>query len=114
MNLENERKAFDIWHLKQFKYINDDLNDDEAEHLYQRVYSHESQDLIRQMEFNAWLSSANREGYKLVPVDGLNKILSISDKIDEVLCGINDSDNIQQLLISIDDEIKAMIGACDD
>lgn len=69
MNLDNERKAFDIWHLKQFKDINDDLNDDEAEHLYQRVYSHEAQDLIRQMEFNAWLSSANREGYRLVPVE---------------------------------------------
>lgn len=76
MNIENERKAFDIWHLKQFKDINDDLNDDEAEHLYQRVYSHESQDLIRQMEFNAWLSSANREGYKLVPVDSLKEIIA--------------------------------------
>lgn len=69
MNHNDERKAFDVWHLKQFKDINDDLNNDEAEHLYQRVYSHESQDLIRQMEFNAWLSSANREGYKLVPVE---------------------------------------------
>lgn len=74
MNLDNERKAFDIWHLKQFKDINDDLNDDEAEHLYQRVYSHEAQDLIRQMEFNAWLSSANRQGYKIVPVDATQEI----------------------------------------
>ena len=69
MKIEEERKAFDVWHLKQFKDINSDLNNDEAEHLYQRVYSHKSQDLIRQMEFNAWLASANRQGYKLAPVE---------------------------------------------
>ena len=104
MNHDNERKAFDIWHLKQFKDINDDLNDDEVEHLYQRVYSHEAQDLIRQMEFNAWLSSANREGYKLVPLEPTERML------DSAYSSI--SDNLHYA--DLENIYTAMIGVCDD
>lgn len=108
MNHDDERNAFDIWHLKQFKDINDDLNDDEAEHLYQRVYSHESQDLIRQMEFNAWLSSANREGYKLVPVEPKRETIKQMNKVwFESNCAHIMKTKTAELLY------KSMIEACD-
>jgi hypothetical protein len=102
VSIEKERKAFDDWHLKQFKDINDDLNDDEAEHLYQRVYSHEAQDLIRQMEFNAWLSSANRQGYKLVPVDPTKEMLIAADGC--VIDGKVTSNNIYKAMIGVINE----------
>ena len=65
MNLENERKAFEAWfesrydaHFMQFAL---DLD------LYVDKHT--------QTCWEAWLSSANREGYKLVPVDSLKEII---------------------------------------
>ena len=102
MNIEKERKAFDAWHLKQFKDINFDLSDEDSTALYHRVYSHEKQDLIRQMEFNAWLSSANREGYKLVPVEPTQEMIYAGESAEHKGC------------ISVAVVYKAMIGACDE
>lgn len=68
--MKTERYLFLEWHFNQFKQLScDGLDDADSKNLYERVYSHNHQDLIRTMEFNAWLSSASREGYKLVPLE---------------------------------------------
>lgn len=101
MSIEKERKAFDAWHLKQFKDINFDLSDEDSTALYHRVYSHEKQDLIRQMEFNSWLASSNRWGYKLVPVEPSEEMY---------LAGFE----AKQSGLNTIEIYKAMMGVCDD
>ena len=74
MNLDNERKAFEAWAYSNKwnifrvrdmgidKYVDDFVDG----------------------AWHGWLASANREGYKLVPVDSLKEI------IDCAYCHIDD------------------------
>ena len=79
MNLDNERKAFE----DEFRKINSNivfwLNTWDEE---MQGYNHPTMCWI----WNMWLASANREGYKLVPVEPTERMLdsaysSISDNL---------------------------------
>ena len=88
MNLERER--FNEW-IKH--YENHDVKIDQ---------------LQRAFMWQAWLASASREGYKLVPVDFLKRC---DDHLYTAQCyDGNSNDNINKI---IDDSIalKAMLGA---
>ena len=92
MNLENERSLFEAWfesrydaHFMQFAL---DLD------LYVDKHT--------QTCWEAWLSSANREGYKLVPCEPSDYM------IDAAANALFDYDACTV------DIYKAMIGACDD
>ena len=91
MNLDNERKAFEAWfesrydaHFMQFAL---DLD------LYVDKHT--------QTCWEAWLASANREGYKLVPLEATQEM------VDAVYNSTLDSDDLEGIY-------KAMIGACDE
>ena len=67
MNIEEQRKAFDRWVLTH------------PDNLDLTAYE-------ENIMFDAWLASANREGYKLVPVEPTERMLdsaysSISDNL---------------------------------
>lgn len=62
MNIDNERKAFEEWIKNEDPFIG---NDDNQDCIWAKKYM-----------WKAWLASANREGYKLLPVDSLKEIIS--------------------------------------
>ena len=98
MNHDNERKAFEAWAYSNKwnifrvrdmgidKYVDDFVDG----------------------AWHGWLASANREGYKLVPVEPTDiEIESIKEKHWDMRgCQLCKSDYI--------DLYKAMIGACDE
>ena len=55
MNLDNERKAFEEWIKNEDPFAG---NDDNPDCIWAKKYM-----------WKAWLASANREGYKLVPLE---------------------------------------------
>ena len=91
MNLDNERKVFDKWVLTH------------PDNLDLTAYE-------ENIMFDAWLASANREGYKLVPVDPSKACL---DNLGNVIF-----DNFGTTTTEVDrcaeKAYKAMIGACDE
>ena len=95
MNIDNERKAFE----DEFRKINSNivfwLNTWDEE---MQGYNHPTMCWI----WNMWLASANREGYKLVPVEPTNEMISAAGNalFDYDACTV--------------DIYKAMIGACDE
>ena len=90
MNLDNERKAFEAWAYSNKwnifrvrdmgidKYVDDFVDG----------------------AWHGWLASANREGYKLVPLEATQEM------VDAVYNSTLDSDDLEGIY-------KAMIGACD-
>lgn len=85
MNIEEQRKAFDKWVLKH----PDNLDITKYE---------------ENIMFDAWQASANRQGYKLVPVEPTERML------DSAYSSI--SDNLHYA--DLENIYKAMIGACDE
>ena len=91
MNLENERKAFEAWAYSNKwnifrvrdmgidKYVDDFVDG----------------------AWHGWIKSANREGYKLVPLEATQEM------VGAVYNSTLDSDDLEGIY-------KAMIGACDD
>ena len=85
MNIEEQRKAFDKWVLNH------------PDNLDLTAYE-------ENIMFDAWLASANREGYKLVPVEPTERML------DSAYSSI--SDNLHYA--DLENIYTAMIGACDE
>lgn len=85
MTEQENREAFERWHFLQWKLHNAVTDTvDFAKVLYDRVYSHDHASLVREVEFNAWNASAQRQGYKLAPLEPSKKMLKSADN-----CGIN-------------------------
>ena len=95
MNLDNERKAF-LYELNGhgYHFKNTDWHED-----WERF-----EDEQLNMVWEMWLASANREGYKLVPVEPTERML------DSAYSSI--SDNLHYA--DLENIYTAMIGACDD
>lgn len=91
MNIEEQRKAFDKWVLTH------------PDNLDLTAYE-------ENIMFDAWLASANREGYKLVPVETLEESLSWAS-----IAKWDSPSKESDLEIEKHEKIiEAMIGACDD
>ena len=68
--MKTERELFLEWHFLDWKLHNAVTDTvDFAKVLYDRVYSHDHTASAREVEFKAWQASAQRDGYKLVPVE---------------------------------------------
>lgn len=78
----NERELFLDWHFNDWKSNNANADSMEfSKKLYDRVYSHDNTSYVRELEFKAWQASANREGYKLVPVEPTVNMMHIGDNV---------------------------------
>ena len=86
MSVEKERKAFEAW-LKS-------LNENGRTTYFLGQES--------TVAWEAWQASANREGYKLVPVEPTREMIYAGESAEHKGC------------ISVAVVYKAMIGACDD
>ena len=104
MNLDNERKAFEEHYIAN--YHDGDIHP----HKKLLEWCEDSESYINSTIDNLWdmwLASANREGYKLVPVEPTEKMLDASRRRqwDDLSSPYEDMDMLKY---------KAMIGACDD
>lgn len=108
MNLDKERKAFeDYEHSKKMdcdrailfrRWEDYQLDDDEKHYVGKYI------DSFMQEKYELWLASANREGYKLVPLEPTERML------DSAYSSI--SDNLHYA--DLENIYTAMIGACDE
>ena len=88
MNHDNERKAFEEWIKNEDPFVG---NDDNHDCIWAKKYM-----------WQTWLASANREGYKLVPLEPSQEMLIAADN-----CEIDGK-------VTAHNIYKAMIGACDE
>ena len=91
MNIEEQRNTFET-ECKLLKY-----SGDMTRHHIGNFYIDQTTNWMWQM----WLASANREGYKLVPLEATQEM------VDAVYNSTLASDDLEGIY-------KAMIGACDD
>lgn len=82
MNIEEERELFDKWYGKKPRGWFEAVRCNTA--------------------WRAWLTSANREGYKLVPVEPTEEMLSAGNEYQD------------REWADMESAYKAMIGACDE
>ena len=98
MNHDNKRKAFEEWAYSNkwniCRYTKSDY------HMKEGQYCDEFVDGAQ----HGWLASANREGYKLVPLEPTERML------DNAYSSI--SDNLHYA--DLENIYTAMIGACDE
>ena len=98
MNHDNERKAFEEYYIAN--YHDGDIHP----HKKLLEWCEDSESYINSTIDNLWdmwLASANREGYKLVPLEATQEM------VDAVYNSTLASDDLEGIY-------KAMIGACDD
>ena len=101
MNLDNERKAFEEYYIAN--YHDGDIHP----HKKLLEWCEDSESYINSTIDNLWdmwLASANREGYKLVPLEPTERML------DSAYSSI--SDNLHYA--DLENIYTAMIGACDE
>ena len=98
MNHDNERKAFEEYYIAN--YHDGDIHPNQ-----QLLEWSESGEFYFATSVNdlwdMWLASANRQGYKLVPLEATQEM------VDAVYNSTLASDDLEGIY-------KAMIGACDD
>ena len=98
MNHDNERKAFEGWAYSNkwniCRYPKSDYHMKEGQYCDEFVNG----------AWHGWLASANREGYKLVPLEPTERML------DSAYSSI--SDNLHYA--DLENIYTAMIGACDE
>ena len=92
MNHDNERKAFDAYFKEKYPELYKDVFDEDGDDRAIIGYS---------FALKAWLSSANREGYKLAPLEPSQEMLIAADN-----CEIDGK-------VTAHNIYKAMIGSCD-
>lgn len=96
MNLDNERNAFEGYYIAN--YHDGDIHP----HKKLLEWCEDSESYINSTIdnlWNMWLASANREGYKLVPLEATEEM------VDAVYNSTLASDDLEGIY-------KAMIGAC--
>lgn len=90
----SEREAFEEWVKKEHPHIySGSLKDNEDSVRFKMDVD---------FMFSAWQASANREGYKFVPVEPTQEMIYAGESAEHKGC------------ISVAVVYKAMIGACDD
>lgn len=73
-----ERELYNVWHFQHWKKNCANQDSEEfARKMYDRIYSHNSEITERERGFMAWQASANREGFKIVPVEPTDETLEL-------------------------------------
>lgn len=68
--MKNERELFEAWHYKEY-----------ADKMEWDSKKEEYKDYIDEVMWQTWQASANREGFKLVPVEPTLKMVRASEHI---------------------------------
>jgi len=100
---DSERLAFDAWHFNDWNNnCGNELDETEARHLYNRVYSHEHNSRERERSFYAWQAATDRsnkktEGCLIVPYDV--QTVAVIEKMVQQQC---DASGVQEPLHRLD------------
>lgn len=101
MSVEKERVAFQKFWEENFDFEHHEQTYfDEQTQSYENDIGEDTESI--NMAWMAWQASANREGYKLVPLEPSQEMLIAADS-----CEIDGK-------VTAHNIYKAMIGACDD
>lgn len=112
MNMEKERRAFQKFCEENFDFEHHEQTYfDEQTQCYENDIGECTESI--NMAWDAWQASANRQGYKLVPIEPTQEML---DKFPEV---VYQDTYAGECSLWVDNETlrfgyKAMIGACDE
>ena len=108
--MKTERELFEEWHYGQYLLENPDVDLANAKYIYDYAHKNALVYQMRETCFIVWQASAQREGYKLVPVQPSNNtIVVIERKVENQL----EASGIDADPFRLDGEkiYKAMIGA---
>lgn len=108
MNIELDRRVFIGWHFNKYY-----AKDADKEFLYE-MFEDKNEFISYEVQHSwvAWQASANREGYKFVPVGLIERCIS---HIGIASCHpANSLEDDRKMDADIDALEKAMIGACDE
>lgn len=104
MSIEKERKAFESQNFIKRLLGYSKYDEDRNEYVYFRFEDYAIRDTCElNTAWKAWQASANREGYKLVPIKCTNNMAHAAKEVDGRLSAFK-----------YGDVWEAMIGACDD
>ena len=112
MNIEEQRKAFEEFYKTKIL-----TKDYEIEMIDQLTEFHVDTGLYEyvrmQTAWETWIASANREGYKLVPLQPSNETIVAIERVveNQLEASAIDADPFR---LDGENIYKAMIGACDD
>ena len=67
--MKTERELFEEWHYGQYLLENPDVDLANAKYIYDYAHKNALVYQMRETCFIVWQASAQREGYKLVPVE---------------------------------------------
>ncbi len=102
-SIVNDRAAFDDWHFKDWNdNCGNELDDVEARHLYNRVYSSPANSRERERSFIAWQAATERANKKLegcILVPRTRKVVVAIEKIVQQQC---DASGVQEPLHRLD------------
>ena len=108
--MKTERELFEEWHYGQYLLENPDVDLANAKYIYDYAHKNALVYQMRETCFIVWQASAQREGYKLVPLQPSNNtIVVIERKVENQL----EASGIDADPFRLDGEkiYKAMIGA---
>ncbi|WP_119689237.1 hypothetical protein [Acinetobacter nosocomialis] len=98
-----DRAAFDAWHFKDWNdNCGNELDEAEARHLYNRVYSSPANSRERERSFIAWQAATERankklDGCILVPIT--NEVVMVIENVIQQQC---DASGVQEPLHRLD------------
>ena len=99
MNLEREREIFIDWHFNKYY-----AKDADKEFLYEMFEDkNEFVSYEVQHSWDAWLASASREGYKMVPINCTNNMAHAAKEVDGRLSAFKYSDVWGAMLGAVDE-----------
>ena len=107
--MKTERELFEEWHYGQYLLENPDVDLANAKYIYDYAHKNALVYQMRETCFIVWQASAQREGYKLVPLrPSNNTIVVIERKVENQL----EASGIDADPFRLDGEkiYKAMIG----
>lgn len=113
--MKTERELFEEWHYGQYLLENPDVDLANAKYIYDYAHKNALVYQMRETCFIVWQASAQREGYKLVPLQP-NK--ELSDKLEDMASCQPSYDGMDIYKVAIGEldydwktGTKAMIGA---
>lgn len=108
IKMKTERELFEEWHYGQYLLENPDVDLANAKYIYDYAHKNALVYQMRETCFIVWQASAQREGYKLVPVETLEECLSWAACASSESWSDEQRDEIDKHYKVIE---KAMIGA---
>ncbi len=102
-SIVNDRAAFDTWHFKDWNdNCGNELDEVEARHLYNRVYSSPANSRERERSFIAWQAATEQvnkklDGCILVPIT--NEVVMVIENVIQQQC---DASGVQEPLHRLD------------